>query len=167
MMAEVRRPCVAERANSGPVIDTHAHWYREAWVRLIDKEDARHGGGATITRSGDELKFTGGGLTSAFPRVFVDLDLRLAAMDKQGVDMHALSLTTPMVYFAPGALALALSQAYNNAASAAHQKYPEHFVGMAMLPIHAPIAWCSAAIIVLTCGAKRRWLSSSVGPVLL
>ena len=102
---------------AGLVVDTHAHWFPEEWVRLVEKEGACCG--ATITRSGDDLKFTGGGLTSVFSREFVDIDCRLAAMDRQGVDVHALSLTTPMVYFAPPDYALALSQAYNDAAAAA------------------------------------------------
>ena len=46
--------------------------------------------------------------------------------------------STPMVYFAPPDYALALSQAYDDAAAAAHQKYPTRFIGMAMLPMHAP-----------------------------
>src|SRR6185295_16155984 len=96
---------------AGPVVDTHAHWFPEEWVRLVETDGARCG--ASIARNGDTLKFSGGGLTSVFSRAFVDIDLRLAAMDKQGVDVHALSLTTPMVYFAPGDYALALSQAYN------------------------------------------------------
>ncbi len=123
---------------AGPVIDTHAHWFPDAWVKLVEKDGARHGAGAAIKRNGDDLIFTGGGLTSVFSTAFVDLDLRLAAMNKQGVDMHALSLTTPMVYFAPAEYALALSQVYNDAAAAAHLKHPKRFVGMAMLPMHAP-----------------------------
>jgi aminocarboxymuconate-semialdehyde decarboxylase len=35
-------------------------------------------------------------------------------------------------------LGLALSQAYNDAASAAHAKHPDRFVGLAMLPMQAP-----------------------------
>ena len=80
----------------------------------------------------------GGGLNSVFSDAFVDLDLRLAAMDQQKVDCHVLSLTTPMVYFAPDDFALALSQVFNDAASRAHQRYPKRFVGMAMLPMQSP-----------------------------
>ncbi len=121
---------------AGPVVDTHAHWFPQDWVKLVVKYGASCG--ASITASGHDMKFTGGGLTSVFSREFIDLDMRLEAMDRQGVDIQALSLTTPMVYFAPGPIALALSQAFNDAASAAHRKHPERFVGMAMLPMHAP-----------------------------
>jgi aminocarboxymuconate-semialdehyde decarboxylase len=59
-------------------------------------------------------------------------------MDKRRVDVHALSLTTPMVYWASPAFGLALSQAFNDAASAAHRKHPDRLLGLAMLPMHAP-----------------------------
>ena len=44
-----------------------------------------------------------------------------------------------MVYFAPGPIAPALSQAFNDAAFAAHRQHPTRFVGMATLPVHAPV----------------------------
>jgi hypothetical protein len=80
----------------------------------------------------------GGGLNSVFSDAFVDLDLRLDAMDQQKVDCHVLSLTTPMVYFAPDDFALALSQVFNDTASRAHQRYPKRFVGMTMLQMQSP-----------------------------
>ena len=52
--------------------------------------------------------------------------------------MHALSLTQPMVYWATPAFGLKLSQAFNDACSELHLKYPERFVGLAMLPMQAP-----------------------------
>ena len=46
--------------------------------------------------------FSGG----PFPAKFTDLKLRLADMDAQGVQVHALSLTRPMPYFGPPDYAL-------------------------------------------------------------
>jgi aminocarboxymuconate-semialdehyde decarboxylase len=43
-----------------------------------------------------------------------------------------------MVYWASPAFGLALSQSFNDAASAAHRKHPERLLGLAMLPMHAP-----------------------------
>ena len=40
-------------------------------------------------------------------------------MDQQGVTVHALSLTAPMVYWAGADLAVRLSQAFNDACAAA------------------------------------------------
>ena len=59
-------------------------------------------------------------------------------MDEQGIEMHALSLTSPMVYWAGDDLSLRLSQAFNDGCAAAHEAHPDRLVGLAMLPMLAP-----------------------------
>jgi len=59
-------------------------------------------------------------------------------MDERSVDVYALSMTNPMVYWAPPAFALKLSQAVNDACAAVHQKHPQRFVGTIMLPMQDP-----------------------------
>jgi aminocarboxymuconate-semialdehyde decarboxylase len=117
-------------------IDTHAHWYPAEWLRLFEKDGAAEG--ASLQREGRRYTIRTQRIVNGFDEEFVDLDLRLAGMGRQRVDMHALSLTAPMVYWASPAFGLALSQAYNDAASAAHRKYPDRFVGLAMLPMQDP-----------------------------
>jgi aminocarboxymuconate-semialdehyde decarboxylase len=56
-------------------------------------------------------------------------------MDARNVDLYALSMTNPMVYWAPPQFALKLSRAVNDACAAAHMRYPERFVGTIMLPM--------------------------------
>ena len=124
------------RRYAGPTIDTHAHWYPQAWIDLVLKDGPAHG--ATIERSDAGYKFVGEKLVNAFTEEFVSLELRQAGMRRQGVDMQALSLTTPMVYWATPAFGLALAQAYNDAVSAAHLKYPQRFVGLAQVPMQDP-----------------------------
>jgi aminocarboxymuconate-semialdehyde decarboxylase len=117
-------------------IDTHAHWYPEEWLKLFVKDGAAEGG--SLERAGNRYTIRTNRIVNAFDEEFVDLGLRLEGMKRQRVDVHALSLTAPMVYWASPGLGLALSQAYNDAASAAHLKYPDRFVGLAMLPMQAP-----------------------------
>jgi len=117
-------------------IDIHAHWYPVEWLKLFDKDGPKEG--ATLERTPQGYTVRTERITNAFTDEFVDIGLRLQGMRRQGVDMHALSLTTPMVYWASAGFGLALSQAYNDAASAAHLRYPEQFVGLAMLPMQAP-----------------------------
>jgi aminocarboxymuconate-semialdehyde decarboxylase len=120
-----------------PVIDTHAHWFPADWVKLIEKDGAANG--AKLERSPDgHTVFVTDKMRQVFNPPMVDIDLRLEAMKKQRVDVQALSLTSPMVYWAPPAFGLALSQAFNDSASQTHQKHPDRFVGMAMLPMQAP-----------------------------
>jgi aminocarboxymuconate-semialdehyde decarboxylase len=125
-------------ANSRRVctIDTHSHWYPIEWLRLFEKDGASEG--ARLEKSGSKYTIRTDRIVNGFDEEFVDVDLRLAGMDRQGVDVHAVSLTAPMVYWASPAFGLALSQAYNDAASALHRKHPERFVGLAMVPMQAP-----------------------------
>src|SRR5439155_1211177 len=67
-----------------------------------------------------------------------DLDRRVRAMDKAGVQIHALSLTTPMVHWARGDVARRAAEAVNDAMAEAHRAYSERFVGCATLPMHEP-----------------------------
>lgn len=119
-----------------PTIDIHAHWYPEEWLKLFEKDGPKEGARLERTPKGYTVRTER--ITNAFDDEFVSLELRLQGMRRQGVDMHALSLTAPMVYWASAGLGLALSQAYNDAACAAHVRRPEQFVGLAMLPMQAP-----------------------------
>ena len=118
-------------------VDIHAHWYPEEWLALFAKDGAREG--ASLERKSDGgFMLRAKHITNAFDQRFVVVDERVSAMDKRKIDVHALSLTTPMVYWASGALGLSLSQAFNDAAAAAHKKHPQRFIGLAMVPMQAP-----------------------------
>jgi len=120
-----------------PTIDIHAHWYPQEWIDLFQRDGAREG--ASLERGADgRTMLRAKSITNAFDQRFVALDERVKAMDERRIDVHALSLTTPMVYWASPALGLALSQAFNDAASAAHRKHPQRLYGLAMVPMHAP-----------------------------
>ena len=120
-----------------PTIDIHAHWYPQEWLTLFQRDGAKEG--ASLERGADgRYSLRAKAITNAFDQRFVVVDERVDAMDERRIDVHALSLTTPMVYWATPALGLALSQAFNDAASAAHRKHPQRLVGLAMVPMHAP-----------------------------
>src|SRR6266403_1894103 len=119
------------RARSG--IDIHAHYYPEEYLEVL-AEGKPFGADYQETPEGYMLKapgFSGG----PFPAKFTDLKLRLADMDAQGVQIHALSLTRPMPYFGSPDYALKLARAFNDAANDAHRQYPDRFVGLMALPM--------------------------------
>jgi aminocarboxymuconate-semialdehyde decarboxylase len=118
-------------------IDIHAHWYPEEWIRLFEKDGAKEG--ASLERKDGKYHLKAKHITNAFDERFVVVPERIRAMDARRIDVHALSLTTPMVYWASPGFGLALSQAFNDAASAAHRKHPDRLVGLAMLPMHSPV----------------------------
>ena len=119
-------------------VDIHAHWYPPEWIRVFEKDGAREG--AAIERRDGRYFLKVKHITNAFDERFVVVDERVKAMDERKIDIHCLSLTTPMVYWASPGLAMALSQAFNDAAAAAHQKHPQRLIGMAMVPMQNPAA---------------------------
>jgi aminocarboxymuconate-semialdehyde decarboxylase len=127
----------AARARRSPrIVDIHAHWYPREWLKLFQRDGAAEGAKLERTPKGYTIRTER--VVNAFDEEFVDLDLRLEGMARQRVHVHALSLTAPMVYWASSGFGHALAQAYNDAASAAHAKHPDRFVGLAMLPMQAP-----------------------------
>src|SRR5258708_3955358 len=118
------------------VVDTHAHWYPADWLKLFERDGPTEGAKLEHTASGYTIRTDR--IVNAFTEQFVDLGLRLEGMNRQRVDVHAMSLTAPMVYFASPGFGLALAQAYNDSAAAAHVRHPDRFVGLAMLPMQAP-----------------------------
>ena len=117
-------------------IDIHAHWYPKEWLDVFEKDGAREG--ASLERAAGGYRLKAKHITNAFDERFVVVSQRVEEMDKRRIKVHALSLTTPMVYWASPPLALALSQVFNDAASAAHWQFPDRLVGLAMVPMQAP-----------------------------
>ena len=116
-------------------IDTHAHYFPESYLQLIAKHGKRCG--ATVIAEPGGARFIQVGLllrTGPITSDFIDLDERLAIMERQGLQMQALSLTQPMVYWADDDLGLQLCIAFNDAVSAAHQAHPDRYIGFACLP---------------------------------
>ena len=97
-------------------VDIHAHWYPQEWNALFARDGAREG--ASLERGADgTYRLKAKHIVNAFDERFVVVDERVKAMDERRIDLHALSLTTPMVYWASPELGLALSTAFNNAAA--------------------------------------------------
>jgi len=134
------RKTAKKTARRTRTIDIHAHWYPREWLELFERDGAKEG--ARIERSvangGERYTVRTERISNAFSEEFVALERRIRGMDRTGVDAQAMSLTTPMVYFASRDFGLALAQCYNDCAAAAHAKYPERLFGLAQVPMQAP-----------------------------
>ncbi len=121
-----------------PAVDIHAHFYPEAFLRVI--EDAGAPFGARVDRANPKgpAIVTDGGTGPPLDATYWDLDRRVRAMDRAGVRIHALSLTVPMTHWARGEVARRAAKAVNDAMAEAHRAYPERFVGCATLPMQEP-----------------------------
>jgi aminocarboxymuconate-semialdehyde decarboxylase len=120
-------------------LDTHAHWFPPEWVETIEREGPKNGVEITRNEQGRAVvSMPGIRLRPNFTPPYIDIPTRLKIMDEARVDMHALSLTSPMVHWASPEFGVKLAQVFNDACAAVHQKYPNRFIGMATLPMQAP-----------------------------
>src|ERR1700674_4748722 len=118
----------ADRHNHPPgrarrVVDIPTHWDPADLLKLFERDGPAEGAKLDRTASGYTIRTER--IVNAFDEQFVDLGLRLDGMDRQRVNVHALSLTAPMVYWASPGFGLALAQAYNAAAATAHARDPD------------------------------------------
>jgi aminocarboxymuconate-semialdehyde decarboxylase len=127
------RAALAEPAGNARAIDIHAHYFPQTFLDVLGQDGEKYNYGY---RAADDGGFFIG--KQHYEKKFNDLSLRLADMDARGVQLHALSLTSPMLYFAEPAVQAKLAAAWNDGASAAHQAHPDRFVGLATLPMGDP-----------------------------
>lgn len=132
-----RRGALAQTATRPRIVDAHTHWFPPEWVELIKAEGPANGARISTDERGN-VNFAVPGLGAQMRPIQIDVDSRIKAMDADGIDVQVLSLMGPMVYWAPAAFALKLSQLFNDAASAVHRRYPGRLLALAMVPMHEP-----------------------------
>ena len=120
------------------IVDIHAHYFPESYVDLIEEQGAQHGAHYASGELGPLIHVDGEIPAGPISPEFTDLSIRISAMDRQGVQWQALSLTQPMAYFEDADFSVELARSFNDAASAAHVAYPDRLIGLATLPLTHP-----------------------------
>lgn len=119
---------------STPVVDVHAHVLFPEVMNLAGAAGPEMGmrDGVAFFRSGNYV-LTNVRFTNA---PFSDLGLRLAAMDRMGID-HQLLSPNPLTYFyaQPADVATAFCRAQNDCMAAAVRAHPGRFSGLIQLPV--------------------------------
>ena len=113
-------------------IDIHAHVVDRQYV---DALIADCGLNATRTDSGQTLLRKDGHTFAWYRDAMFDTDSRLRDMDKQGVDMRILSLSTPNVYEWQGERQVEAARKINDVTAAMVRKHPDRFGGLGSLPM--------------------------------
>jgi aminocarboxymuconate-semialdehyde decarboxylase len=142
------------------IVDFHSHFYPEAYMKELEKES----GYATLRK--DEqgrllLEYTGDYNIVVGPHI--KLEDRLKAMDKCGIDMQVLTLTTPGVERERVERGIRLARLTNDEFGKIIEKYPNRFTALATLPLQDPLA----AVVELEravqeCGLPGAMLLSNV-----
>jgi aminocarboxymuconate-semialdehyde decarboxylase len=145
-------------------IDIHAHFYPEAYLRIIEQEGEPYGVSCSFENPEGPVINANGTKTPPLDITYTNIDARVASMDEKGVDIHALSLTQPMVYWAPADLSRRLSEAYNDACATAHDAYPDRYLGLTMLPmLDVPMALAELKRAAALPGMRGIYMATRIG----
>jgi aminocarboxymuconate-semialdehyde decarboxylase len=125
---------------TGGAIDFHAH----ILVPEVYSHTEPHSLFATLATApgqSPEMKAQGERRASDVVRRMVDIDDRLAAMDRQGVALQVLScsLVHQCTYWADAKTSLRLERTANDHMAAIIRANPHRFVGLGGVPLHEPL----------------------------
>ena len=118
-------------------IDVHNHFYPKAYMEELSKG----GGYARVERDAQgRLLIHYEGDYNIVVGPHIDIEERLKAMDRCGIEMHVLTLTTPSVEREVPEKGVRLARLANDGFSQIVEKYPERFQAFAALPLQVPEA---------------------------
>jgi len=119
-------------------IDVHTHYYPEMFFEMIrntpsDFSFSKDPTGRTIITHRGARFF---GVTPAM----TDVDNRISDMDRVGIDVEVISLSTPNIFFADEAGQPEVARMMNDAYAELMAKHPNRFKGFASIPMDNPDA---------------------------
>jgi aminocarboxymuconate-semialdehyde decarboxylase len=119
------------------MIDFHNHFYPKAYLDELKKP----GGIARVEKDAKgRLLIHYEGDYNIVVGPHIDIGDRLADMDRYGVKMHVLTLTTPSVERESREKGIKLARLANDGFSEICESHPDRFVALAALPLQDPLA---------------------------
>lgn len=118
--------------------DLHTHYYPEAFFRLIEEVGGAFSFGTDPTGR-TIIRYRGSRFFGITPPM-TDPARRIEDMDRVGIDVEVLSLSTPNVYFAPAERQAEVARLVNDAYADLAARHPKRFKGFASIPMDDPEA---------------------------
>jgi len=118
--------------------DLHTHYYPEAFFRLIEEVGGAFSFGTDPTGR-TIIRYRGSRFFGITPPM-TDPARRIEDMDRVGIDVEVLSLSTPNVYFAPPERQAEVARLVNDAYADLAARHPKRFKGFASIPMDDPDA---------------------------
>jgi aminocarboxymuconate-semialdehyde decarboxylase len=142
-------------------IDIHSHLFDRRYIEAMWKDfDLER----STTPQGQTLMRRSGYTYMWYREPFFDLDHRLRVMDRQGVDMRVLSLSSPSVYDWQGARQVEIARMMNDATAEVVRAHPDRFAGIGSLPLEdVEASLAEIERIVGELGLKGVMIGSNVG----
>ena len=117
-------------------IDFHNHFYPSEYLKKLEEWGRRY----EFTHDATGLKIVkekGARFLGITPQM-EDAEKRIADMDRLGLDIQVLTLSTPNVYFSTRKRNLHLAKLSNDYYAELCQKYPKRFIAFASVPLGHP-----------------------------
>lgn len=118
--------------------DLHTHYYPEAFFHLIEDVGGAFSFGSDPTGR-TIIRYRGSRFFGITPPM-TDPTRRIEDMDRVGIDVEVLSLSTPNVYFAPPGRQAEVARLVNDAYADLAARHPRRFKGFASIPMDDPDA---------------------------
>ena len=122
-----------------PTIDIHTHMFGDGWLDMIKKHGAPAYGIADREDRRNYLIEYGTPACALEVEAF-DYDRRVEMMDKFGIDISIVSLTSPNVHFGDEAVSVATARIANDEMAAGQTAHPDRIRWFASLPWEYPDA---------------------------
>ncbi|HKM50108.1 MAG TPA: amidohydrolase family protein [Candidatus Bathyarchaeia archaeon] len=119
------------------IVDFHNHFYPKSYMNELKKQEG-YARSSTDDQGRLLIQYTGD--YNVVADSHVNLGDRLKAIDKAGIDMQVLTLTTPGVERETSERGIKLSRLANDEFGQIKEKYPDRFTALATLPVQEPEA---------------------------
>ncbi len=119
------------------IIDWHNHFYPDPYLQGLAKESTY---AKVEIDQQDRLLVHYEGDYNIVVGPHIDIEERLKGMDKAGIDIHVLTLTTPSVERETPETGKKLAMLANDGYRDIIEKYPDRFTALAALPLQDPVA---------------------------
>ncbi|MBM3567854.1 MAG: amidohydrolase [Alphaproteobacteria bacterium] len=119
-----------------PIVDVHTHMYTRHWLDLLRSKGGHY---SLKPRPDGREEIFRGETPVAIPQPgHFDYGLRLKQMDKSGIDLSIVSLTSPNVYWGGEAVSAEAARESNASMAAAQKAHPDRLRWFASLPWEYP-----------------------------
>ncbi len=119
------------------VVDIHCHFYPQEYLHEL--ASGRGAVSAQWSQGGEAIIHYAGDYNVVVPAHW-DPEVRLQEMDREGVDLHVLSLTTPGVHIEEAQRGRDLARLVNSCFLELCRKFPDRFAALAAIPWQDPNA---------------------------
>jgi aminocarboxymuconate-semialdehyde decarboxylase len=119
------------------VIDIHTHTFGQPWLDMLGKHGAPNYATKRLHDGRDYLIEKGAPACSLEPEAF-DYDAKIRQMDRHGIDVGIVSLTSPSVFWGGETVSAETARLVNDDQAAGQTAYPDRIRWFASLPWEYP-----------------------------